>query len=77
MLSADLAGPLHINGVVHTAVHRRPALYRITSDAIYYHTDFIYFLTLCSQLFSITQDLHSSAEELYSNQMTTHHKKKN
>lgn len=33
---------------------------------------FIYFLTLCSQLFSITQDLHSSAEELYSNQMTLH-----
>lgn len=33
---------------------------------------FIYFLTLSSQLFPITQDLHSSAEELYSNQMTLH-----
>ena len=33
---------------------------------------FIYFLTLHSQLFPITQDRHGSAEELYSNQMTLH-----
>lgn len=33
---------------------------------------FIYFLTPRSQLFSITQDLYSFAEELYSNQMTVH-----
>lgn len=40
MLSADLLGPLHMKGAVHTAVRRTPVPYRVTSDAIYYHTDF-------------------------------------
>lgn len=40
MLSADLPGPCSLKGALRTAAHRGAALDRITSDAIYYHTDF-------------------------------------
>ena len=63
MLSADLSGP------PRTAERHwieLPVMQFIIIQI------FIYFLTLRSQLFSITQDPHGPAEELYSNQMTPH-----
>lgn len=52
------------------AAHCRPALDRITSDAIYYHTDF-YLLSHSPLSFSPSPRACTDAE-LYSNQITLH-----
>lgn len=60
-------------GVLHSTVYSRPALDTITSDAIYYHTDF-YLLSHSpfSAFLHHSGPARSSAEELYSNQTTLH-----